>query len=158
MSVFILIYIWAITPPYHATTVYIRIMIPSSIKSFKYGSILFVLSWLIAMNCLFYLNYFLSLFILRLQFNPFSKKIKRITMIWYHDMIRRLNNIKVLQGNLIVTNAFTSKIWIEQSLNDAICQKCAYLFLNCIFANYVATPYATSWRKKTLIKWAKSDV
>ena len=67
---------------------------------------------------------------------------KHLDKIFIH--IRRLNNIKVLQGNLIVTNAFTSKIWIEQSLNDAICQKCAYLFLNCIFANYVATPYATS--------------
>ena len=43
-------------------------------------------------------------------------------------MIIRLNNIRVSQVNLIVTNAFTSKIWIEHSLNDAICKKCAYLF------------------------------
>ena len=55
-----------------------------------------------------------------------------------------------MQGNLIVTNAFTSKIWIEHSSNDAICKKCAYLFLNCIFANYVAIPYSSNHENKLL--------
>ena len=85
-------------------------------------------------------------------------------MSWYHDIydivfenlsrnkifihIRLLNNIWVLQGNLIVTNAFTSKIWIGPVLNDAICKKCGYLFLDCIFANYVATPNSLNHEKK----------